>query len=380
MSLLNTISDIIRQKGSLPFVEYMQQALYSPLYGYYTSEIEGLGIGGDFITAPELTPLFAQTLANQLSQVFTYLTNPSLLEFGAGSGRLCVDILRRLNHLDQLPGAYYILEVSGRLKQRQQKLITQEIPEWIDRIHWLEEWPKAPFEGVILANEVLDAMPVHRFLNTENGLLESHVILNNSEPSNKENQLNETFLPCTNPDLLSHVAKVIPQNQFPYLSEANLWTNDWLKQNFAILKRGAVFLIDYGFPQHEYYHPDRNQGTLMCHYQHQAHTDPFIHLGKQDITAHVNFTEIAYAAHRAGFHVAGYTNQAAFLLANGLLNLLEVLPPSEQAQSHQAVKQLLQPHEMGELFKVMALTKEIDIPLTGFQLRDKRASLLCHDT
>ena len=170
--------------------------------------------------------------------------------------------------------------------------------------------------------------------------------------------------------------EVLPKALYPYQSEANLFIDDWFKQCHAILDTGALILIDYGFPRHEYYHPERHQGTLMCHYQHRTHPDPLIHLGEQDITAHVDFTHVAEAAFNAGFDVAGYTNQASFLIANGLLGLLSNIDNErERIHQQQAVKQLLQPHEMGELFKVIALTKNIDYPLNGFQWQDKRASL-----
>lgn len=209
-------------------------------------------------------------------------------------------------------------------------------------------------------------MPVHRFLKTHTGVLESYIGFNDQQ------QLTETFQPCTNEALKTHVETVLPSIEGPYLSEANLWIDDWLRNCFAMMNQGLLLIIDYGFPRHEYYHPDRHQGTLMCHYQHKAHTNPLLNPGQQDITAHVDFTHVADAAHHAGFHVAGYSNQASFLLSNGLLNLVD----NEQALcQRQAVKTLLQPDEMGELFKVMALTKQWDTPLSGFQLHDKRAYL-----
>ena len=354
------------EKGPIPFVDFMQAALYAPNIGYYCSGLPILGQAGDFVTAPELTPLFGGTLAHQCMPILADLDNPVLFEFGAGSGRLCVDVLKQLQQLNQLPDDYVILEVSGHLKARQQALIAQEIPELLSRVKWLTQWPEKPFNGVVLANEVLDAMPVHRFLQTDKGFWESYVGFNAAH------ELEEQFKPCINERLIAYLNTVLPREQNPYVSEANLYLEDWLQHCFDMLKRGAVLIIDYGFPRYEYYHPDRNQGTLMCHYQHQTHPDFLAHPGEQDITAHVDFTHVAEAADKAGFRVAGFTNQAAFLLNNGLLQWVKKSPNHPCLDK---VKRLIQPHEMGELFKVIALTKQYDNPLIGFQFNDKRASL-----
>lgn len=370
MSLFNRICEHIQQHGAMPFTEFMQKALYAPNLGYYAAGLQKFGIDGDFITAPELTPLFGQTLANQCQQVFAELTAPILFEFGAGSGRLCVDILTHLERLNCLPDEYHILEVSSNLRHRQQELIQLEIPHLANKIHWLSTWPTQSFNGVVIANEVLDAMPIVRFLQTADALLESYVTLN------ADGQLEEIFKPSIDPRLEAHVQTVLSPDLWPFQSEVNLFMDDWLQQCHNMLNKGTVFLLDYGFPRHEYYHPDRRQGTLMCHYRHQAHTNPLMHLGEQDITAHVDFTHVAEAAVAAGFHVAGFTNQASFLLGNGLLSLLsEINDERTRVTSQQAVKKLLQPNEMGELFKVIALTKQLDLDLNGFQLYDKRVSL-----
>ena len=369
MSLFEHLCNRI-QHDAIPFSEFMQAALYTPNLGYYTAGLQKFGPGGDFITAPELTPLFGQTLANQCQQILVALDSPIIFEFGAGSGRLCVDVLKQLEQLSCLPAAYHILEVSGSLRQRQQELLQHEIPHLADKVQWLSSWPTQPFNGVVIANEVLDAMPVTRFLQTSDGILESFIALND------QGQLEEVFRPTSDSRLLTQVATALSPEMSPYLSEVNLFIDDWLKQCFNMLNKGAVFLVDYGFPRHEYYHPDRHQGTLMCHYHHQAHTNPLIHIGEQDITAHVDFTHVADAAVAAGFHVAGFTNQASFLLANGLLNCLsDIEDDRERVNSQQAVKQLIQPNEMGELFKVIGLTKQLDLALNGFQLNDKRMSL-----
>lgn len=381
MSLQQLIKNKIRQKGPIPFVEFMQDALYAPGYGYYSAGLQKFGVMGDFITAPELTPLFGYTLANQCEEVFKLLENPVLFEFGAGSGRLAVDLLTALEEKNALPLNYYILEVSPSLAHRQKQRIKEELPHLFERVQWLERWPEQPFEGVILANEVLDAMPVHRFRQNAQELLESFIQLNDHD------ELEEIYRPTQNTKLKNYIESHLPELKLAcqanpigdsYSSEVNLFVEDWLKECAGMLNKGAMFLIDYGFPRHEYYHPDRKSGTIMCHYQHRAHPDALFLPGEQDITAHVDFTQVAEAGYDAGFHVAGYTNQASFLLANGLLSLLEHRTyPDERSRinAQQAVKQLLQPSEMGELFKVIALTKALDLSIRGFQLQDKRASL-----
>jgi SAM-dependent MidA family methyltransferase len=370
MDLFSLIGNKIREAGEISFAEFMQIALYDPQFGYYSAGLQKFGVEGDFITAPELTPLFGQTLAYQCQQILTTLKHPILFEFGAGTGRLCIDLLSQLEQLQCLPELYFILEISGNLRYHQQHLIREQLPHLFPRVRWLERWPENKFSGVIIANEVIDAMPVHRFLQTKEHLLESYVTLN------AQGQLQEEFKPCNNAMLIKYLNRVLPKTLFPYQSEVNLFIEDWIKQCFLMLEQGTMLIIDYGFPRHEYYHPDRNQGTLMCHYRHSSHPNPFIHVGKQDITAHVDFTQLAEAGSDAGFHVAGYSNQASFLLANGLLSLLEELPDNRSRLSaQQAVKKLLQPSEMGELFKVLALSKGIELPLLGFQLQDKRASL-----
>ena len=369
MSLFQSLQNQLTQQQDMPFVEFMQQALYAPQWGYYSSGLPKLGKAGDFITGPELTPLFGQCLANQCQQILSNLDQPIILEYGAGSGRLCVTLLKQLESLHCLPEQYFILELSAHLRHCQQTLIAEQLPHLMDKVSWLAQWPDQSFHGIILANEVLDAMPVHRFLWEEDVILESFVRLN------AQQQLEEFFKPSANQRLLTHVKSKLPELKSPYLSEVNLFIDDWIQQNNACLDRGAMLLIDYGFPRHEYYHPDRHQGTLMCHYQHHTHPNPLLHVGEQDITAHVDFTHVAEAAHQSGFHVAGYTNQASFLLANGLLSLLDLQDEKAMMETKQAIKQLTHPHEMGELFKVIALTKQIDFPLQGFLLHDKRASL-----
>lgn len=371
MTALSAIHNQIKEQGAMPFVAFMQQALFNPRFGYYTSGLPKFGETGDFTTAPEMTPLFGYALANQCAEVMAGLENPELFEFGAGSGRLCVDILTRLETLGCLPTTYYILDVSADLQARQKALIADEIPHLLSRVSWLTRLPEKPFSGVMIANEVLDAMPVHRFMQVEHGLLESYITLDD------EGALQEQFKPCCNQRLKTYLDGKLPAGVYPYQSEANLLLDGWIKAASDSLAEGALFIIDYGFPRHEYYHPQRSTGTLMCHYRQRAHPDFLAHPGREDITAHVDFTHVAEAADATGFHVAGFANQASFLLANGILELLQdVAGERQRIKQQQAVKQLLQAHEMGELFKVLALTQKIDgVGLKGFCLQDRRASL-----
>lgn len=370
MSLTQTLQTHLQRHQSMPFIEFMQMALYDPHEGYYSSGLQKLGPKGDFTTAPELTSLFGKTLANQCEQIFAHLDKPKLFEFGAGTGKLCIDVLSHLDTLNSLPESYFILELSANLRHRQQELIKKNIPHLASKVKWLDTWPEIPFNGVVLANEVLDAMPIHRFLHEEGRILESYVQFN------EQGQLCEHFKHCHNERLLNYIKKNLLPLPSPYLSEVNLFIDSWLLNIYTMINKGAVILIDYGFPRHEYYHPDRLQGTLMCHYQHKTQPNPLLNPGEQDISAHVDFTHVAEAGFDAGFHVAGYTNQASFLLANGLLSFIHDLKSEkEQVLAKQAIKQLTQPNEMGELFKVIALAKNLKIDLNGFLLHDKRVSL-----
>jgi SAM-dependent MidA family methyltransferase len=360
----------IQNMGQCPFHEYMHMALYHPQYGYYTTKEQVIGSSGDFITAPELSPLFGRTLASQSLEILGHLPASNILELGAGTGRLCMDILMHLELHDALPDTYFILEVSATLRARQQQLLKDSLPHLIHKVQWLTEWPQA-FVGVILANEVLDAMPVHRFMWSKSQVFESHIIWNE-----QKDKLEETFLLSQNKKLINHVLGLKLAPDTPYCSEVNLWLSGWISGLNQSLKQGVAILFDYGFPRHEYYHADRAQGTLMCHERHRAHPDFLYRPGMQDITAHVDFTHVAEEAHAQGLNILGYTHQAAFLLSNGILDLLAQEQDERRYQRHsQDIKLLLQSHEMGEIFKVMALGKDFDERLTGFMFYDKRVSL-----
>ena len=371
--LLGHVQAIIRANGGpISFRQFMQEVLYAPGLGYYTAGSHKFGAAGDFITAPEISTLFSHTLAQALAPVLPRLDEANILEVGAGRGVMAAEILRHLERQDSLPEHYYILELSADLRERQQATLAQQLPHLLERVVWLEQLPQA-FSGVVLANEVLDAMPVNlftirggqvreRYIDWQDG----HLVWCEGEPSDERIGVR-----------ISAIEQALGQPLAEgYSSEINLLAEDWLATLGQHLQQGLVLLIDYGFPRHEYYHPQRQAGTLMCHYRHHAHDDPFQYLGLQDITAHVDFTAMAEAAHTAGLQICGYTNQGNFLIGSGLAELVGVSEDmSEQVRLAGEIKKLTMPHEMGELFKVIGLDKGLDIHLPGFALRDLRNSL-----
>jgi len=366
-------AEIEHKGGAISFARFMERALYAPGLGYYSAGARKFGEQGDFITAPELSDLFSHCVARQCRQVLAIIDNPSIVEFGAGSGRMACAILKELERLDALPVSYLIVEVSADLRERQQALIKQQLPEFIDRVHWLESLP-ATFKGVVLANEVLDALPVRRFHINGNSINEMCVGYENDQFVWSAQPADDDLVKTVNT-----IQDVLYEKMSDgYTSEVCMVANAWIKSVADTLDEGAVLLIDYGYPRHEYYHPQRTDGSLMCYYQHRRHSDPLKLIGLQDITAHVDFTSIAEAANQAGLVVAGFTTQACFLLGNGLDEMVASSDLDNQ-RAHlrlmQQVKRLTLPGEMGELFKVMALTRSVDEPLKGFTLKDYRGRL-----
>ena len=359
--------------GWLPFSRWMHDVLYAPGLGYYAAgntkfaepaQDNPKQLSGDFITAPQLTPLFGLTLANQIAEVLRQSDSLEILEFGAGSGALANDVMTAMQSLG-IAVRYQILEVSADLKARQQ----QKLAAWADRITWLDCTPEE-FSGCIIANEVLDAMPVELFAWSAQGqLLQRGVIWEGEQFAYQDRPANATL------------SNTVRQRMPPlpgYRSEINLLAENWINSLGQWLKRGAAFLIDYGFPQHEYYHPQRHRGTLMCHIQHLVHDDAFMAPGLQDITAHIDFTAMADAALAAGLEVYGYTSQARFLLNAGLAEvMMQQVDPSarNQANMRVAIQKLTSEAEMGELFKVIAIGREIEGGLIGFTRGDRRDSL-----
>jgi len=370
------LAALIREKidaGWLGFADFMALALYAPAYGYYAAGATNFGQAGDFTTAPELSPLFAQCLALQAEQVMN-LSTPTILEVGAGSGRLAVDLLRALEARGALPERYEILEIAPDLRARQEVMLAREIPHLMPRIVWRDDLPKR-FSGLVLANEVLDAMPVACVVWPEGG--RDGVVLERGVG------WQEGFVWQTRPAtgrLLDAALAIARRYPLPvgFTSEVGLLASDWVAAWGNVLEQGVLLLVDYGFPGHEYYLPERHEGTLFCHYRHRAHADPFFLPGLQDITAHVDFTALIEAAHPAGLELLGYTSQARFLLNCGLLSLI----PTQGARDDPArfrlaaaAHPLIEPHEMGEIFKVMALGKGLTVPLTGFSKGDRSHTL-----
>jgi SAM-dependent MidA family methyltransferase len=357
--------------GWIDFSTYMQLALYAPSLGYYTGGSQKFGSskngGGDFITAPEITPLFAQSLARQVSQVLQE-TQGSILELGAGTGRLAADLMLALADEQQLPDQYFILEVSDHLRHVQFENLREKLTiELFNKIVWLDTLPEQ-FVGLILGNEVLDAIPVHLVVKKQDVLYERGVVFN-GQFSWQDRPLKD-----------HKIRQLIEAMDLPndYLTEVCPAATGLINSLANTLQHGAILMLDYGFSAREYYHPQRNQGTLMCHYQHYAHADPLINIGLQDITAHVNFTAIAEAGLANGLVLEGYTNQAQFLMACGLLDLLALESPDNVTRyvpMASSVQKLISPAEMGELFKVIALSRGLNAVLVGFKGNDKSHTL-----
>ncbi|MEQ1590091.1 MAG: SAM-dependent methyltransferase, partial [Gallionella sp.] len=348
--------------GWISFARYMELALYAPSLGYYTAGAHKFGEAGDFITAPELSPLFGRTVAKQVAEIMLH-SAPHILELGAGSGKLAADMLAELEQLGSLPDSYSILEVSADLRERQQILIRERLPHLFNRLYWLDALP-TKFNGAIVANEVLDALPVHLVHWQDSTITERGVALNGNDFVWQEHAISDE-------NLLAVAQKIsVPDG---YLSEICLAAQGLINSLAQRLEQGAMLFIDYGFGTREFYHPQRSNGTLMCHYRHHAHDDPFFLHGLQDITAHVNFTDIAECGIDAGLELMGYTSQAFFLINCGITQLLkdtspenlrDYLPLSAQLQK------LTSPAEMGELFKVISLGKNMANSLCGFTRGD----------
>ncbi len=359
--------DIRLQGGWIPFSRFMELALYAPGLGYYSAGASKFGTSGDFTTAPELSPLFGRTLARQLVEIMT-LSEPHILELGAGSGKLALDILTELERQQHLPATYSILEVSADLRQRQQALLKQHLPHLVEHIQWLDALPEH-ISGAIIGNEVLDALPVHLLHWFNSQILERGVA-----------SVKDSFVwmdrPAETPGLLELSQQIsVPDD---YLSEISLTARGLVSSLCKRLHTGAMIFIDYGFGTREYYHPQRSNGTLMCHYRHQAHDDPFYLPGLQDITAHVDFTAIAESAIDHGANLLGYTSQAHFLINGGITELISDVSPDnlrEYLPLSAQIQKLTSPAEMGELFKVIALGKGIEAPLRNFLSGDKSRML-----
>ena len=374
--LLETIeAELAAAGGWIPFARYMELALYAPGLGYYSGGARKFGPGGDFITAPELTPLFGQALAAQVEQVMR-ASAPELIEVGAGTGLLAADLLLELERRDCLPERYGILELSGELRERQFDTLAAKAPHLAVRVQWLDALPER-FAGAVVANEVLDVMPVHLVVSRAEGLFERGVAI--AADAAGVRRLCWADVPAAGAVAEGARALALPVPQSgEYVTELNLAGKAWVAAWAERLQAGALLLIDYGYPRAEYYLPSRSGGTLLCYYRHHAHGDPFLWPGLNDITAFVDFTAVAEAAYGAGLDVLGYANQAQFLFNCGVLDCLERRGARESAdyiRAARAVQRLTAPQEMGELFKVIALSRGIDGPLLGFVRGDRTHAL-----
>jgi SAM-dependent MidA family methyltransferase len=346
-------AEIAQHAGAISFARFMELALYAPRLGYYSGGAAKLGKDGDFTTAPEITALFGATLAQAAASIIAQ-SAPNILEFGAGTGKLARDVLTALADAGVHVDSYAIVELSGELRARQQEAL-KEFPQ----VRWLDGFP-ASFSGVVLGNEVLDAMPVELVTRTPAGWQQVMVTIEDGRFAYAERA----------PDaaLAAHIARQIPDAaDLPegYLTEVHPVATGFMSTLATMLRSGAAILFDYGFPAHEFYVDDRTGGTLMCHYRHHAHPDPFYLPGLQDITAHVDFTAMALAAQDAGLDVLAYMSQAAFLLGAGIGELLLRTDPQDAMRylpQANAVQKLVSPAEMGELFKVLVVGKDVALP------------------
>ncbi len=375
--LSDRIQKSMRRHGNLTFAQFMEKALYTPGLGYYANGLPKIGESGDFITAPEVSPIFSRCIARQAIQILEKLPQANLLEFGAGQGTMAKDILLELHAQQQQIEHYYIVELSADLRDRQQFTLKEHLPEALfDKVVWLDQLPTQPMPAVVVANEVLDAMPFERIRIEPEQALQGYVRFDEEQQAFDWDYQKITTKPLQQfaNQLIEHIGEV---SDLGYETEINLNIQPWLQSISDFISEGAVLLIDYGYSRHEYYQPARVMGTLRCHYQHRAHNNPFFYPGLQDITAHVDFTAVAESAFDAGFKVAGFTTQAHFLMSTGLLEMSsnQDAPMTEQLKVAQQIKTLTLPNEMGETFKVIALTKACDQSLTGFTLRDLRHQL-----
>ena len=393
-------SAIARSGGRIAFSRYMDLALYAPGLGYYAGGATKLGIAGDFVTAPEMTPLFAQALATQVAAILDATRDREIVELGAGSGKLAADLLRALATRGALPSRYTILEVSPDLIERQRETVERRAPEHEARLRWIDALP-TQIDGAVIANEVLDAIPCTLLVREAGQWRERGISLqaawkdarkDENARETARNAWRESARQTARDGASGHFAwsdapaeardATLAALRFPpggdYMSEINPAAEALVEDVGRRITGGAALFIDYGFPAGEYYHPQRRHGTMMCHYRHRAHGDPFAWPGLNDITAHIDFTAMAEAGERAGLEVAGFTALAPFLIGCGVLDALAATGTPESVPYIRAaadVQKLLAPSEMGELFKVLALARSKGIAWRGFDVVDRRHRL-----
>jgi SAM-dependent MidA family methyltransferase len=362
--------------GWIGFAEFMRRALYEPGLGYYSAGARKLGPAGDFVTAPEVAPVFSRCVATQCIDVLSELGPTAIvLELGGGSGVMAATMLAEFERRGVLPSEYWLLDVSADLRERQRAMLGERVPHLLGRVRWLDALPGTPFDGIVVANEVLDALPVERFAIRRGEVRAVGVGLDATRQLREVEGPASAVLAAAVRHLEADVGRALPDG---YVSELSVGLAPWLASIAACVRRGVLLFVDYGLPRDEFYAEERRRGTLLCHFRHRFHEDALARVGLQDITAWVDFTAVAEAAMAAGLDVAGYTTQAHFLIGCGLeqfvasvgdLDLVERLNLSRQAMV------LTLPGEMGERFKAIALAKEYDGPLRGFAVRDLRRML-----
>ncbi len=352
---------IVAEGEWIPFSRYMELALHAPGLGYSAAGARKFGSEGDFVTSPEISPMFAKCFALQAAQVLKAVGG-DILELGPGSGVFAADLYESLKELGTLPRRYLLLEVSPDLRERQRSLIAQRFPGEMDRFEWIDRLPEA-IRGLVVANEVLDVVPCSVVHRSGEDYFEQGVILTEAGFAFEDQPLQDG-------ELRRRAAAVFPPGDYDYVSEINFAAEALVRTVAGSLEAGLVLFVDYGFPEREYYHPQRSMGTIRCHYRHRVHGDPFFMPGLQDITAHVDFTAMARAAEQGGAEVFGFTTQAYFLISCGLAVLVSAGDPTmtlSRLKGTSAVHRLIGPSEMGELFKVLGFGKGMDDPILGFQ-------------
>ena len=370
--LVEIIKKEIKEAGGwIDFERYMLLALYSPGLGYYSGGAQKFGEQGDFITSPEVSPLFAQSLANPVSKLIEKIPRVNIIEFGAGSGKLAADLLLALQKKASLPEKYFIIELSAELQQRQRDTISQIAPNLLSRVQWLTKLPESRVNAIVVANEVLDAMPVKRFRIYNKKIEELGVEI-------KDQQLELSYREADKGLAEKIDALEINSNECAYSSELNEHIKPWIRSISQCIEKGAVYLIDYGYPRSEYYSDERHMGSFLGYYRHRSIDAPLWFPGLQDLTAFVDFTDVAEAAIENDFDVDGFTSQGNFLLNSGLAEVVENTSTTSEIQRLQIAQQmktLSLPGEMGERFKVIGLSKGLEENVPGFELRDFRYRL-----
>lgn len=357
---------ICSHNGWISFDRFMEFALYDPEFGYYTGPLRKFGEEGDFVTASETSSFFAKTLCTQFKEIFKSLDN-NLIEIGAGSGKFALEVLKSLG--SENINHYLILEISHSLRKQQYDLLIKNLPSHLfSKVQWIEDLPKE-YKGIIFCNELLDALPIDLIKKVSNLYYQKGVSLENDVLVWKDKLIEDVSI-YDQANLEDH-----PDH---YLTEYPIYIKSWLNNINQSLSKGVVVIIDYGFNQKEYFHEQRSQGTLMCHFKHHTHDNPLVNIGIQDITYHINFSYVAREASKLGLKTTGFISQANFLINCGILNLLETVSVEDSISHMKSVieiQKLLSPSEMGDLFKVMTIEKNIHIDLIGLKNNNRLEKL-----